>query len=111
MVIEPLPAEERNAFEVLESFAEILGFLFKLEGEEGLRACLALPTGLCREDLESVAVELATVGLGKASAIVAEYAPDARPEIEDCPFEPGSLTARNWLRRRQRRRDSSARDS
>ena len=106
--LEPLPDEEEfNAFSVFESFSEILGFLFKIDGEDGLRACLALPTGLCREELESVAAELASVGLTKASAIVAEYAPDAHPEIDDCPYEPDSLPGRNWLRRRQRRRESN----
>jgi hypothetical protein len=80
MMPDPLLAEDEPTL-VLESFAEVFGFVFKELGASGLRDVVAL-SGVYREDLEKAAIALALVGLTKAGAIVAEHVPNARPASE-----------------------------
>jgi hypothetical protein len=111
--IETLPDDEPNAFSVLETPAEVMGFYWKLEGEQCLRELLeALLDNniIFREDLEKAAITLAEVGLGRPAEIVASFA-DAAPSAETAnPYPAGSTDAADWIarfRRRKRRRESN----
>ncbi len=114
-LLEDTPAEEPSPFDAFDSISEVCGFLYKLQGEEGLRECfdrlLARDEyrrfGPYREELEQIAVELATVGLNKAADIIAEYAANAPLEIETCPYEPGSANATQWYQSLMNRQSSA----
>jgi hypothetical protein len=113
MTPETLPTDDEpnNYLEALDRMSAVYGFVFKVAGEKGLRDLLAMEGGPYREQLEASCVELASLGLTKAAGIVAEFVEDAVPEVESCPYEPGSLNAKAWLVRylqRQRRRSAYA---
>ena len=98
--LETLPDEEPNAFSALETPAEVMGFCWKLEGEQCLRDLLEASLDnniIFREDLEKAAITLAEVGLGAAAQIVAQAADAAPSEESSCPYPEGSTDAADWL--------------
>ena len=103
-----MPSRE---FEVLDSPAEVCGYMFHAYGEDVLRQALDVSRekGVLnkRENLEEIAAELAEAGMVRASEIVLEYAAQSPSEADLCPYEPGTTNYRAWhqsLRRRQGRR-------
>src|SRR4030095_3318076 len=86
-------ADEPSAFDELKTPAEIVGYTFHLEGEEGLRGLLKmlLDTPLkgynTREDWLDCAAELQSAGLSLAAAIVSEHAANLLPmdHLIHCP--------------------------
>jgi len=94
----PEPTEESNPFEGF-SFAEILGFVYHSEGEEGLRELLAMFDSLTREFIEEAVSELETAGLSKPAALVRTFTAEVPSELDSGnPYEEGGLNWAEWRR-------------
>jgi hypothetical protein len=88
--------EGLNPFDDFEGGADIMAYIHRQYGDEGLRDLLA-EIEADRESLERDAAELQAIGLPEVAAIVAEIAANT-PE-PTCPFPEGTANARDWLRR------------
>jgi hypothetical protein len=91
------------------SLAEIFGFIYRKEGEEGLQQLLAMFDDLTFETLQDAASELQAAGLSKPAAVLAELAAETPSELDSGnPYEEAdrlnwSSWRNSWLRRREMR--------
>lgn len=107
------PQDSTDPFDLFETPGMVAGFIWKKEGESGLRALLADVDAPSREWITDIADELASVGLRRASAIVAEIAAQT-PSMTDLSFccytkppyvgQLGNATnIKAWVRDQERR--------
>src|SRR5262249_36262200 len=99
--------EEPDPFDVFETYAEKLAFVYKKYGGKFLREALAedpnkpINERSSREFWQRHVDELTAMGLHKAARIVAERAKKAPRELDQCPSPadvPEKATARRaWL--------------
>jgi hypothetical protein len=104
----PEPAEEPNPFDGF-SMAEVCGFVFHSEGEDGLRELLGMfGNDLTREFLDDTATELEGAGLSKPAAILTALAAEVPSELDRNPYDQDDRLnwqewRRSWLRRAKMR--------
>ncbi len=102
-----IDGQDSDPWEQFETLGEILGFVHKQHGTDGILEVLKRDTKgkFTREVLQQAASELKAAGLTKAAAVVAEFAASA-PSMLDlrfCPYPADEeYNVNAWLRRQQR---------
>jgi|SRR5215510_4456178 len=103
-----LRPEAPDPFEDFERADEIIAFVHRKYGDEGVRHCFS--EGIFyRERLEEIVLDLCAVGLKKPAAVVAEIAAKSPIEASACPYREGTANYVSWMRslkwKQQTRRD------
>jgi hypothetical protein len=96
----PIPEVQPNdpdPFEGFESADEVVAFIHRKFGDEGVRQCFK-EGHFYREFLEGVVLDLRAVGLNKAAAVVTEIAANSPSEVEECPYREGTANYVSWHR-------------
>src|SRR5262249_23000316 len=88
-----------------DSISEILAYVHKLEGIDGVNELLDMceqrqhgAHPLTREDLERAAAELESVGLAKVATLVKARAASAPHKVPVCPYPEATNDAIYWYR-------------